>query len=162
MRGHATNLEFASRRFRNRFDASQQENISRDPQKQKSRRADKRSRERMCRLYDIARKNWRSNSSKLIAKIQNSTECADAFSWSDQRRDRPSYRRSGGQSADRHADPEKRRHRTICVRCAENSQTKNCSANKHHLANARRAPTALYQRIHEPPTHHKVRERGEQ
>src|SRR5437879_13512057 len=101
MRGHATQLEVASRRFRNRFDASQQENISRDSQNQKSRRADKRSRERMCRLYDIARKNWRGDSSKLIAKIQNSPESAPAFTRSDQPRKRHAYRRTGRPSAER-------------------------------------------------------------
>src|SRR5437773_1645948 len=143
MRGHATHSEFASRRFRDRFYAPQQENISRDSQNQKSRCADKRSSERMCRLNDVARKNRRSNPGELIAKIQNSSECADAFSRSNQRRDRPSHRRSRGQSSDRHADPEKSGGRTVRMRRAENPQTKNCSANKHHLANARRTPPAL-------------------
>src|SRR5690349_5756002 len=122
LRRYTAYFELASCRFRNRFDTAQQKDISRDPQNQKSRRADKRSRERMCRLHDVTRKNRRSNPGKLIAKIQNASQRADALSWSNQRRNRPSNRRSRGQSANRHAYPEKSRRRTVCVRRAENPQ----------------------------------------
>ena len=99
----------------------------------------------MRRLHDVACHNRRSNSGELIAKIQNSPQCADAFSWSNQRGDRPSYRRSSGQSADRHAYPEKGGDGTVCVRRAENSQAESRSADEHDLADTDRAPTALYQ-----------------
>ncbi len=115
----------------------------------------------MCRLDDVAGNNRRRDSCKLIAKIQNSSKCADAFSWSNQRRDRPSYGRGGGQSADRQADPKKRADSTVRVCRAENSQTERRSADEHGLTNAARAPTALYQGVNEPATHGKVGERGE-
>jgi len=38
----------------------------------------------MRRLHDVAGKNRRGNSGELIAKIQNSPQCANAFSWSNQ------------------------------------------------------------------------------
>jgi len=87
MRWLARQSELDSRRFRDRFDTAQQKDISRDTQNQKSRRANKRSSERMRRLHDVTCKNRRSNPGELIAKIQNSSERADAFSRSNQRRD---------------------------------------------------------------------------
>ena len=75
-----------------RFDPPQQKYVTTDPQNQKSCCADKRAGEGMCRLYDIARKNRRSNPGKLIAEIENSSERANAFSRRNQRRDRPSHR----------------------------------------------------------------------
>src|SRR6202158_4393151 len=153
---------FVSGRIGDRFYSPQKEYIARDPKKQKGRSGNERSRKRMRRLHDVAGKNRRRDSGELITKIQNSPQCADAFSWSNQRGDRPSYGRSGGQSADRHADPEKRGDRTVCLCRAENSQTQSRSADEHDLANTDRAPTALYQLIHEPATHDKVGERGEQ
>src|SRR6266700_4123577 len=116
----------------------------------------------MCRLDDVAGNNRRRDSGKLIAKIQNSSKCADAFSWSNQRGNRPSHGRGGGQSADRQADPKKRADSTVRVCRAENSQTERRSADEHGFTNAARAPTALYQSIHEPATNGKVSERGEE
>src|SRR5260370_35585686 len=113
----------------------------------------------MCRLDDVAGNNRRRDSGKLIAKIQNSSKCADAFSWSNQRGNRPSHGRGGGQSADRQADPKKRADSTVRVCRAENSQTERRSANNDGTTNTARTPTALYQSIDEPPTHGNVRER---
>src|SRR5882762_6430693 len=105
-------------------------------------------------LHDVACHNRRSNSGELIAKIQNSPQGADAFSWSNQRGDRPSYRRSGGQSADRHTYPEKGGGGTVRVRRAENSQAESRSTDEHDLTNTDRVPTALYQCIHERSEEH--------
>src|SRR5882762_3444122 len=113
-------------------------------------------------LYDIAGHNRRGNSGELVAKIKNSPEGADTFSRSNQRGNRPSYRRGGGQSSDRNADPEKRGGRTVRAGSAENSQAADRPADENNLTNTNRVPAALYQRIDEPPAYDKIGERREQ
>ena len=75
---------FVSGGIEDRFYPPQQEYIACDPKKQKGRGGNERSRKRMRRLHDVAGKNRRGNSGELIAKIQNSPQCANAFSWSNQ------------------------------------------------------------------------------
>src|SRR5258708_35286553 len=75
---------FVSGGIGDRFYPPQQEYIACDPKKQKGRGGNERSRKRMGRLHDVAGKNRRGNSGELIAKIQNSRQCANTFSWSNQ------------------------------------------------------------------------------
>src|SRR6267143_376709 len=151
-----------SSRFRDWFYLPEQKYIPGNAHKQKYRRCHERPRKGTRCLHDVARDDRRGNSGKLIAKIQNSSQRADTFSRSNQRRNRPSHRRSGGQSADRYADPQKRRDRSLRPSRAQNAEAERRSANEHNLTTTNRVPAALYQRIHQPATDDEIGERGEQ
>src|SRR6266550_5644532 len=86
-----------SKWIRYRLHSPQHKYIARDSKKQKCRCAYERSRKGMRRLDDISGKNRSGDGRKLITKIDDSAECADAFPRGDQRRNRPSHGRSRGQ-----------------------------------------------------------------
>src|SRR5215469_15732515 len=111
----------SSHRFWNWLDAAEKENITGDSDEQKNSSGDERSGKRMRGLYDVSGDNGRGDSGKLVAQIQNSAKSADTFARSNQRRDRPSHRGSGGQPADGHADPEQCTGDTVGLRRAKDS-----------------------------------------
>src|SRR5215472_5833621 len=84
------------RGFRDRFDSSQQKNVTRNTNQKKNCRCGERSKKRMGCFDHIARGNRRSNARQLVAEIHDSAERSDAFSGRNQRRNGPSYRRGGG------------------------------------------------------------------
>ena len=118
-----------SGRFRNCFDATQQENIAGDTQEQESRGGDERTGVGVRCSNDVPGENRRGDGRELVAEIQNSAQRAHAFTRGDQGGDGPTHRRRGRQSTDGHADPEERGDRRVSVGGAENAQPENGSNN---------------------------------
>src|SRR5580704_6916011 len=116
----------------------------------------------MSGLDDVAGGNRRGNRGELVAKIDDSTESADALTGSNQRRNRPSDRGCRGQTSDGNADPEKRGDRTVSAGSAENSQAKAGPTDENDLTNANGIPAALHQRVDKPPANDQVGQRREQ
>src|SRR5580704_6268051 len=116
----------------------------------------------MRRLDNVPCDDGGGDCRKLIAEIQDSANSADAFSWSDERGDGPSHRRSRGQSSDREADPEECRSGALGMRSAEDAESEAGPADENHLTNAHGVPAALDQCIDEPSTDDEIRESCEQ
>src|SRR2546425_4133753 len=112
---------------------------------------------RMSRLGDVAGENRCGDRRELVAKVDDSTECAHTFPWSDQRWDRPSHGRRCGQPSEGQADPEERSSRSARVCCTQNSQPETRSSNQNDLTNKNGIPTALNERINQPSTDHQIR-----
>src|SRR5215472_1536926 len=146
----------------NWFDASKQEHIASNADQEKGRGRRKRSGKGVGCFDNIARSDRRGDSRKMIAKIDDSAERADALAGRYQRRNRPAHWRRRRQSADRHADPEERGGGRSSVCRAENSQPETRSAEENGLPDAKGAPSALDERVHKPAANQQVHERGEQ
>src|SRR2546422_3588010 len=140
-----------------RLHSPQQENIARDTQEQKGRGRGKRPGKRMSRLGDVAGKNRCGDRRELVAKVDDPTECAHTFPRSDQRWDRPSHGRCGGQPSEGQADPEERGGRSVRVCCTQNSQPETRSSNQNDLTNKNGIATALNEHINQPSTDHQIR-----
>src|SRR5215472_6889509 len=77
--------------FRNWFDASKQKHIASNADQEKDRGRCERSRKGIRCSDNIARNDRRGDSCKVIAKIDDSAEGADALAGSYQRRNRPTH-----------------------------------------------------------------------
>src|SRR5712671_1411022 len=79
------------RRLRYRVHRSQEKNVAGNSDQQEDACDGEGPEKRASGLHHVAGHNRRGNSSELVAKIQNSAECPNAFLWSDQRRNRPAH-----------------------------------------------------------------------
>src|SRR5208282_3394052 len=112
-------------------------------------------------LHDVTSDNGRGDRGELIAEIEDSADGADAFFRSNQRRNRPPYRRCSRQSADGNADPDEGAGSGLGAGSSEDAEAQSGSSDKDGLTNADGVPPALDQRIHEPSSDNQVGERRE-
>src|SRR5208283_2547116 len=66
------------------------------------------------------------------------------------------------QSSQGKADPDQRRHSSVCARRAKDRETESCSRHQDSLANSVSTIAVSDKSIHHPSAHQQVRESGEQ